>query len=199
MAHIGSYLLFDGHIYDTLKGIMCSSIILRDLQTIEKIFKRKFGIRGIYYLNSAGSNYQTHKFCIFNKLIARKLVKIGIPKGNKTMQNFRVPQWIRNSKHLSREFLKVAFLCEGSFKENDRKNPRISINIAKAEQFLKSGIKFMNDLRFMLLKFGIRATNCHICGRNPIRKKDGIRTRNIRFRIITEDNNKFIKEIGWIK
>ena len=199
MAHITSYLIFDGHIYKTLKGIMFSSMILKDLKIIEKIFKRKFGIQGTYYMNHAGSSYQVHKFDIFNKKIALELVKLGVPKGNKTMQDFRVPEWIKTSKELSKEFLKIAFLCEGSFKENDRRNPRISINIAKAEKFLNSGIKFMEDLKVMLLKFGIRTTDCHISGINKIRKKDGIQTKNIRFRIITADNNKFIKEIGWIK
>jgi len=199
MAHIASYLTFDGHIYKTLKGIMFSSIILKDLQTIERIFKKKFGIAGVYYLNNAGSHYQTHKFDIFNKVVATKLVKLGVPKGNKTIQNFRVPVWIRTSKELSREYLKIAFLCEGSFKENDRKNPRISINIAKADEFLDSGIKFMDDLRNMLLKFGIKTTDCHISGKNIIRKRDGLQTKNIRFKVITGDNNKFIKEIGWIK
>jgi hypothetical protein len=150
-------------------------------------------------MNEAGSHYQTHKFYIFNKKIASFLLEMGVPKGNKTMQNFRVPNWVRNSKDLSREYLKIAYLCEGSFKERDRKNPRISINIAKADKFLNSGIKFMGDLKIMLKKFGIRTTPCYAIGQNVIRKKDRIRTKNLRFRVITADNNKFIKEIGWIK
>jgi len=199
MAHISSYLLFDGHIYETLRGLMFSSKTLKDLKVVEKIFKRKFNLEGIYHLNSAGSHFQTHKFYVFNKPIATTLLKLGIPKGNKTMQNYRVPSWINNSKELSREFLKIAFLCEGSFKEKNRKNARISINIAKLEKFLESGIEFMNDLKSMLMKFGINTTDCYIMGENKIRKMDGERTKNIRFRIITADNHKFIKEIGWIK
>jgi len=199
MAHIASYLTFDGHIYKSLRGMMFSSVNIKDLREIEKIFKRKFKIKGKYKLNSAGSHNQTHQFYIFNKKITSQFIKLKIPKGNKTLQDFRVPNWIKKSRELSKEYLKIAYLCEGSFKENDRKNPRISINIAKANNFLSSGLNFMNDIREMLLKFGIRTTDCHISGKNAIRKKDNIQTSNIRFRIITQDNNKFIKAIGWIK
>lgn len=199
MAHIASYLTFDGHIYKTLRGMMFSSKNIEDIQTIEKIFKKKFGINGSYYLNSAGSNWQTHKFCIFNKRIALELYNLEIPKGEKVMQDFRVPKWIKDSRELSRKYLNIAFLCEGSFSENNRKNPRIQINIAKGVNYIDSGIKFMEDLREMLLKWNIKTTNINFMGENKIRRKDGEITKNIRFRVITEDNNKFIKEIGWIK
>jgi hypothetical protein len=193
LAHIASYLTFDGHIYKTLKGMMFSSKNIKDLQTIEKIFKRKFGIDGSYYLNSAGSKWQTHKFCIFNKRIASEFYNLEIPKGEKVMQDFRVPKWIKNSQKLSRKYLEIAFLCEGSFSENNRKNPRIQINIAKGANYVGSGIKFMEDLRDMLLKLDIKTTNINFMGENQIRRKDGEITKNIRFRVITEDNNKFIK------
>jgi len=199
MAHIASYLTFDGHLYKDLKAMMFASKNIEDLKGVERIFNRKFEIQGKYHLNSAGIQKKVHQFYIFNKKIASELYALGIPKGEKVMQNFSVPNWIKDSKELSREYLKIAFLCEGSFCEKDRKNSRIQINTAKGEEFLDSGLKFMEDLRCMLSKFDIRTTNSNIMGENQIRKTDGKRTKNVRFRIITEDNHKFIKEIGWIK
>jgi hypothetical protein len=154
-------------------------------------------MKGKYQLNSAGSHYQTHKFYIFNKKIATELFNYGIPKGDKVIQKFSVPKWIKNNKELSREYLKIAYLCEGSMKEN-RKNPRIQINLAKAEEFLPDGLNFMNELKEMLFKFGIKTTPCSVYGRR-IRKRDNKISRDIRFRILTSDNDKFIKEIGWFK
>lgn len=73
MAHIASYLTFDGHIYKTLKGMAFYSIIFKDLQNVEKIFERKFRVKGKYYMNAAGFSDQTHRLCVFNKKIALEL------------------------------------------------------------------------------------------------------------------------------
>ncbi len=197
LAGIGSYLTFDGHIYNTLKGLMYSSKNIGDLKDFEKLIFNRFKIKGKYHLNSGGSRNQTHKFYVFNKVICKKLVDIGFPKGDKTNQKFSVPKWIRNNKEFSREYLRIAFLCEGSMKEK-RKNPRIKINLAKTEEFLEAGISFMNELKEMLNVFGIRTTECGLCGKR-IRKKDNQVSQDIRFRVITSDNNRFIKEIGWFK
>ena len=56
----------------------------------------------------------------------------------------------------------------------------------------------MNKLRLMLKKFNINTTNCHIIGRR-LRKRDNKIKRDVRFRIKVRDNDKFIREIGWLK
>lgn len=161
LGRIASYLTFDGHIYKDSKSIFYSSKNISDIKDFENIILRKFSMNGKCKLNSAGSENQTHQFYVFNKRIATELFNLGIPKGDKVTQEFNVPRWIKDSKELAREYLKIAFLCEGSMKEN-RRNPRIQINTAKTEDFIPSGIAFMNELREMLLKFGIRTTECSL-------------------------------------
>ena len=56
----------------------------------------------------------------------------------------------------------------------------------------------MNTLRKMLKKFNISSLECHLT-KGRIRKRDNKITKDIRFRIKTEDNDKFIREIGWLK
>jgi intein/homing endonuclease len=197
LARIASYLTFDGHIYNDLKAILYSSKNIEDLKDFEKIITKKFGIKGKYRLNSAGSSNQTHQFYVFNKRIATGLFNLGIPKGDKVIHPFLVPEWIKKNKELSREYLKIAYLCEGSMKEK-RKNPRININVAKADEILSSGFQFMDELREMLFQFGIRSTECSAFGER-VRKRDNKISKDIRFRIQTADNDKFIKEIGWLK
>jgi hypothetical protein len=198
MAKIVSYLTFDGHLYKNLSGFMFSSKNIKDIEDFVIIIKRKFNLPPKYHLNSAGSSNQTHKVFFFNKKIGEILLNLGVPKGDKVIQEFIVPEWIFSSKEFSREYLKIAYLFEGSNKENDRKNPRIQINTAKEECIINSGLVFMNQLREMLSKFEIKTTRCLIYG-GRIRKKDNKKTRDVKFRIITEDNPKFMKEIGWLK
>jgi hypothetical protein len=194
LAGIASYLTFDGHLYKDLSGFYLSSKSIKSLKDFEKLIKRKFNIKGKYYLNSGGAGkHKTHKFAVFNKRLAEKLYRLGIPKGDKTIQRFNVPKWIYLSEDFSREYLKVAFLCEGSGKEEAKRTPRIQINTAKSDDILASGFEFMNSLRKMLLKFNINTTKCFIAGRRT--RKDGVTSKDIRFRIDIKDNNKFINEI----
>jgi len=197
LVAISSYLTFDGHLYKNGRAFFYSSKRIEDINDFNKLISKKFRMPGKCQWNSAGSENQTHKIYVFNKELTQKLIELGIPNGDKTNQSFQVPNWIKNNKEFSRMYLKVAFLCEGSMKEK-RKNPRIQINLAKTQEFLSSGFMFMEDLRKMLRGFRIRTTNCAIIGER-IRKKDNKISKDIRFRVITSDNNKFIKEIGWLK
>lgn len=200
IASIASYLTFDGHLYKDLKGFMYCSSHLEDLKEFENLVKRKFGnnLREIYHLNSGGSGKRkTHKIYFFNKKISAWLFECGVPKGNKVLQSFNVPDWIISSKEFSREYLRIAFLCEGCFKEETGRTPRIQINLAKNEEIINSNLEFMENLKLMLRKFDINTTKSYVSGRRI--RKDGNITRDVRFRIDIEDNNKFIKEIGWFK
>ena len=196
LAKIASYLTFDGHLYKDLSGFYLSSKDVKNLKEFERLIKKKFGINGKYYLDNGGAGmFKTHKFIVFNKELSKKLFELGIPKGDKCIQEFNVPKWILNSKNLSKDYLKIAFLCEGSNKEEPGRTPRIQINTAKSEDILDSGLRFMNTLRQMLKKFDINTTKCYICGKR-VRKKDNKISKDIKFRIDINDNNKFINEIA---
>ena len=60
-----------------------------------------------------------------------------------------------------------------------------------------SGILFLQDMKDMLKKFGIKTTPVGVQKGNV--RKDGIVTKELRFRVLIEDNNKFINQIGWYK
>ena len=182
LARIASYLTFDGYLYKDLSGMMYSSKNLNDLKAFEKIINKKFGLKGIYHLNSAGIKKTTHKIYVFNKKVSEKLFELGIPKGDKVIQKFNVPEWVSSSREFSREYLRIAYLCEGCNKEESGRTPRIQINIAKSEDILGSGLEFMNTLKTMLKNFDINTTKCYISG-NRLRKTDDKISKDIRFRI----------------
>ena len=116
LAAIISYITFDGHLYKDLKGFYYSSKNIKDLKVFDGIVKRKFGLPPRYHLFNSGSRNQTHVIYFFNKIICKFLVKIGVQKGDKVIQEFNVPNWIFKSKEFSREYLKIAYLCEGSLR-----------------------------------------------------------------------------------
>lgn len=199
LAQIASYITFDGHLYKNFKGIIYSSKNINDLKEFDRIFSKKFGLPARYHLNSGGVNNSVNMVYFFNKKICEWLFSLGIPKGDKVIQPFIVPEWVYSSKELSREYLKIAFLCEGSFKESAGRTPRITFTTAKSVDLLEDGIKFLNQLRDMLKKFGIDTHEPFISNNHRIRGRDGKMTRDIRFRVKIKDNHKFIREIGWIK
>jgi len=195
LTKIIAYLTFDGHLYKDLSAFFLSSRRIENLKEFEKIIKRKFNMNGKYKLNSGGIKNNTHKFIVFNKKISKELYKLGAPKGDKSIQKFNVPKWVSSSKNLSREYLKIAFLCEGSNKEEKGRTARIQINTAKTEDKLDSGLRFMNNLREMLKNLGINTTKCYVTGKR-LRKTDNKISKNIKFRIDIKDNHKFIKQIA---
>lgn len=198
LAAILSYITFDGHLYKDLKGFYFSSKNIKDLEDFVEIIKRKFGLPPRYHLFNSGSRNQTHAVYFFNKPICNYLLKMGAPKGDKVIQKFDVPKWIVNSKEFSREYLKIAYLCEGSLGKEKGRNPRITINTAKCIDIIDSGINFMNTLRKMLKKFKIGSNELYFFGIRK-RKRDNKISKDIRFRINVQDNDKFIREIGWLK
>lgn len=199
LAAIISYITFDGHLYKNFRGLFYSSKNLSDLQEFEKVMRRKFGFKGNYHLNNSGSRKQTHVIYFFSKRVCEFLFKIGVPKGDKAIQVFDVPLWIQESKEFSREYLKIAFLCEGSLEREEGRNPRISFIQAKEINIIDSGLNFMSTIKSMLNKFEIKTGKSGISKLSRVRKRDNKMTKDIKFRIRTSDSNRFISEISWLK
>ena len=198
LAGIISYITFDGHLYKTFRGLYYSSKNIDDLKRFDKVMTRKFGIHAHYKLFNAGSYKQTHMIYFFSKKICEFLFRNGLPKGDKAIQMFDVPAWIVKSKEFSREYLKIAYLCEGSIEEEKGRGPRISFTQAKNIDILDSGLKFMKTIKEMLKRFGIESGETYISAPR-IRKKDNKVMKDLRFRVKVKDNNRFISEIGWLK
>lgn len=164
------------------------------LKELDKIVQRKFKIKGRFYLNDGGAGKtKTHKYRVFNAKICRDLLELGVPKGSKTITEYLIPKWILNNKRFSKEFIRIAYFCEGSMKEK-RKNPRIRINMNKSEILLKNGIRFMEQIRKILKDNKIETTEIGIY--NAKTRRDNTVVRELRFRIITKYNNRFIKVIN---
>lgn len=200
LVTIVSYLTFDGHLYKTLRGFMVSSKRLYSLIEFNKCAKDQFGInvdriQKMEYKTMKGDGV-AYLYFYFNVNIARFLNLIGVPRGDKMVTVFNVPGWIKKDKEFAREYLRVAYYCEGCRFRSGNKY-RIQINLNKTVEYLDNCLLFMNTLRNMLSLFGIETTNVQIKAGNI--RKDGKVTKLMRFDIRVKDVNKFINEIGWFK
>ena len=195
LVRIVSFIFFDGHLYKDLTGFYFSSKNINVLKELDKIVQRKLQIKGRFYYDDGGAGKtKTHKYRVFSRNICFELYDLGVPKGDKTITKFLIPEWILKNKRFSREFVRVAYFCEGSMKEK-RKNPRIRFNINKAEILLKNGIRFIEQIRKILKDNKIETTEIGIYNAKT-RKKDNVVVKELRFRIITRYNNRFIKLIN---
>jgi len=117
------------------------------------------------------------KFCPF---IAFILHKAGAPIGNKTLQDFDIPDWIKNgSREIKASFIRGLFDDEGSV-INDRKNRSRGITICLGKTFDKQDSleNFLNSLKKILLEFEINSSR--------IRKQSNYKDKEKREKIMIE-------------
>lgn len=194
LAKIVSYLTFDGHLRHDCNMFSFSSGKKSLFKEPIEIVKREFNIIG--KIRKVPTSYGTsYEYRITNKPISRILNLIGTPHGNKIYADFRVPKWIKENKELSRNYLKVAFDCEGSAWKEGKNRIKIRFGINKYSKMLNNGMKFLEDMKSMLLKFNINTTEIW-CGKGNLRK-DGNTTKFLRFNIKSESIPLFKKEIGF--
>lgn len=196
LARIIAFLTADGHLYKSLKGFRFYSNNKTVLKELEEIIFKKFGLIGTY---SEGTGYgKCFRYQVFNKKVSLFLKEGGAPVGDKMITSFDVPNWIKNNKEFSKEYLKTLFYCEGSKSKHSKNTETIRINFNKSERLLKDGLTFINSLKKLLERYDIETSGIWVTKGN-IRKKDKEITKQITFQIKSNSNNKFIKEIGWLK
>ncbi|MCD4666694.1 hypothetical protein K8R47_02685 [archaeon] len=198
LVKIMSYLMFDGHLYKDLKGFYFSSKEVKSLKDFERSIIKQFGIKPYYKYNTAGYRKQTHKVFMFNVKASKFLNEIGVPKGDKMVTTFDIPNWIKENKEFSKEYLKIAFYCEGCKYKASKNSERIQFNLNKSEELLEDGLNFMKSLKYLLKNFDIETTSISLTKGN-LRKRDGKTTKTMKFNIRANSINKFINQIGWYK
>lgn len=136
--------------------------IIADLQ--------KLGYRGKIYKRKRVHKIKKYQFSSIENSIhlsAGSLVlllsTLGCPVGNKTKKEFQIPSWLKKAPlWQKRLFLAAFFGAEMNAPKVARNHqttfymPTISLN--KHKKCLKSGIRFLNDLKKMLRDFGIKST-----------------------------------------
>src|SRR3989338_121042 len=93
LAHIVSYLTFDGHLAEDLKCFYLSSKDPDALSHFARLVHKKFSVQG--RLEKDDNCYgESYKYRVFSRPICRFLEAVGTPKGNKTTKIFHIPEWV---------------------------------------------------------------------------------------------------------
>ena len=177
LVKIVSYLTFDGHLAEDLKCFYLSSKNKDTLSDFKRTIYKKFQFKGRL---EKGTGYgESYKYRVFSRDLCRFLEKIGVPKGSKVTKPFLVPDWIKHNKEFSREYLKIAFDCEGSIWFE--KQPKIRFGICKTKETLNNGFEFIEEMKSMLDQFKINSTATWLIKGN--KRKDGKITKGLYFKI----------------
>lgn len=198
LVRIVAYLTFDGHLNGKLKECQFASNSQKVIEGIKEDIYKKFNIRPSKIEMGNGYGKNVLKCRYFNKNLCKFLYSTGVPKGDKVVTKFNIPMWIKNDKNFAKEYLKIAFLCEGCKSKKSKNTEEIQINLHKAEELLQDGLKYMKSLQRLLKKFDIDSTKIWLIQGNK-RKRDGKTTKGMRFKIKANSFNNFINQIGWYK
>lgn len=204
IAKIFGYFLGDGTVYFTKeRGYAVAYGKKGDLEEIKRDLEVIGFKSGIYYrerdhkvfnqyniIKFKAGNYELHVRTGFADLLR----DLGMPIGNKTKQEFSIPNWIKESpKYIKRLFLAGFFGAELSTPKTHTKtgfySPVLGQNkIKKLKNNMK---KFMLEISELLLEFGVRI--------NKISEISYPKVSTIRLLISAEEENllKFWSRIGF--
>lgn len=202
LARVVADVTTDGHlqIQDWRYLVSFYSNNIEDIKGFEYRVFRLFNLPCRVYIDYR----QNTKYRIFliSKPVSLFLRDIGTLVGNKTNIPFEIPLWVRHgSNAVMSAYLQGLFDGEGSIHETRGKNNapsrwRISFAMCKNENILDSGFLFMEQIRSLLLEFGIVSS--------PIRKrfmnkrKDGSLSYELVFTIEKSSFRNFYKFVGFL-
>jgi len=202
LTKVLGYMFGDGTLYRTKERIYGAAYgseedletMKEDLQRIgvnSKIYsrKRKHKIQTRYQeVNFETTNHELH---IHSKPFNELLEKAGMPLGNKTRQEVRVPKWIMNgTKVIKRLFLAGFFGAEMSSPSTLSKTcfycPTIDQN--KIEELKQNCRDFFIDISMILEEFGIEITK--ISEMRDFKNRYDEKTFRLRLLVASKEENK---------
>ena len=167
LASLVGHALGDGHIKKSNYEFVYVSKddYLRD--KVASFGKKVFGLSKIIKSNSA---YIAEKI-YFPRIVGRFLCLVGAVKGNKTLQSFAVPNWIKKGPNdVKRAFLRALFDDEACVRASKNGND-ITFVMCKHEELATSLEGFLEGLKHLLNEFKIRSGRIRLRARYEDKKK----------------------------
>lgn len=128
--------------------------------------------------------------------ITRMLYLAGVPAGQKVLQKFSVPSWIKENKECFKRFCQRLFTCEGFVKYELGRGPRIGINMWKCEEYLEQGKIFFEEISNLMKKY-FDIDSAVSTGNSKNVRKDKIITKPLYLLIPVNSTIKFYECIGF--
>ncbi len=187
LSKILGYLFGDGLVYFSgRKAFVCAYGKEKDLEKLKEdigrlgykayIYSRKRNHKIITQYGIKEFKSNTSELRVNSKELANELIDLGMPLGNKTNLDYRVPGWIKKSKKwIKRLFLAGFFGAELSKPSTHSKTGFYSPVVSQNNKGKVIGRKFMVDLIDLLEEFNVKVNK--ISTRKEFR--DSYRTRLI--------------------
>ena len=196
LAGLVADLMGDGHLQIGEKNRLdFTSKSKKELKRFESTIYNLFSVKGKIRPCTTNKFGKTFNYGVNCKPIALILYLIGVPKGAKVLQSFKIPSWILEDKEYFRIFVYRLFCCEGTVDYSA--NPFIEISMNKEETILDTGFYFFNTIKNYLYTYFNITTNNVYKSTISIRKDKRI-TQSVRLKIKRkEDIKRFTQEIGF--
>ncbi len=185
----------DGGIFYNLNGIFLSSKEKESLEEFRKDLISIFGeeIEKNFDLREGGE--KGHSWCLrnSNRRVVRFFVALGAPVGNKSMQELKIPSWIKLNTMFEQEFYGSLLGGElGSPKMHKQMNRLNTLDFAISgfKEFHENRINFLKELQNFLRYNNIETTSI------AVRKLDNRRNLyRLLFSIKLDNVIRFVKDI----
>lgn len=176
---------------------------LEEIKSFQKRFENLFGVKGRIYIDDRTSEKcvnsgRRYKIFFASKSTILFLEKVGVPVGNKTNVPFMIPKWIYlGSDEIKGAYLRGLFDNEASIycTRGKKTRWRICFKMAKNKEIKETGFQFFEQIRSLLLDFGIKSS--------PIRsyklniRKDKSESVEMKFDIEESSFRNFFKWVGF--
>jgi tRNA-splicing ligase RtcB len=122
---------------------------------------------------------------------------LGVPVGNKTSVDFKVPLWILSSPLWYKRLFIASFFGAELSKPKTLNNCNFyppTLNINKNKKIIENGYKFLADIKKILLEFGINTTDIV-----EVKGLSGKKTIGLRFQVKSNTENliNFFAKVGF--
>ena len=151
LASLVGHALGDGHIKSNYEFVYVSKDDCLG-NNVATFGKNVFGLSKIIKTNSASGVKRIY----FPRIVGRFLCLAGAIRGNKTLQSFATPNWIKNgSNEIKRAFLRALYDDEACVRASKNSND-ITFVMCKHEELITSLEGFLEELKHLLNEFKIR-------------------------------------------
>lgn len=168
-AYLIGKVMGDGHLDNNFVTYFIGQE--KEMKNLKDIILKKFNLeeKRIYikYKKSKGISYLLSvKDCVFGRL----LFILGTPKGNKTKQEFLIPEWISSSKENSKMFLKGILEDELTTIKIEKNNYSVKprLKLTKHKKYFSNLKYYLFQIKEMIESFDIKCS--HIS--KPIKSKN---------------------------
>jgi S-adenosylmethionine/arginine decarboxylase-like enzyme len=193
LTYLLGFIFGDGHLHKDFNSICVYQKDGNELEVLKKHLE-DVGIDSVINLRLSKAKRSVYELSINNRKFVKFMYLLGAPRGSKTTQELRLPDWLRKiDRSIKAFFLASLFLSELTkpkfYLNRGATNAYIQFGLATQKKYEKSLINFLKEIAQMAKEFNIKSNS--ITKREEYDSKDG---RKVKYVInFSNSNQNFIR------